>query len=109
MKVEDFYLVSLDVRPETDVESVTRLEHLQTIPLHHGLIHDSDGRRDIFQILAKESFTKDSLRWQGKERCRIKCHFQQSSTRSRRGFFDDLIFNDRQLDKVKNPAVREIG
>lgn len=74
MELQVVYLVSLDVRPETDVESVTRLKHLQTISLDHGLIHDSGRRRDIFQILANESFTKGSVWWQGKKSFRMECH-----------------------------------
>ena len=69
--------MSLDVRPETDVESVTRLEHLQTIPLNHGLIQDSGGCRDMSQVLADECFTKGSVRWQGKKSFRIESHLQQ--------------------------------
>ena len=62
MKMQGMYLVSLDVRPEPDVESVTRLEHLKAIPLDHGLVEDCGGRRDMSQIFANERFTKDSVR-----------------------------------------------
>lgn len=74
MKMQDFYLVSLDVRPKFDVESVTRPEHLKAISLDHGLIEDCGGRRDMSQIFADECFMKGSVRWQGKKSFRIECH-----------------------------------
>lgn len=72
--MQDFYLVSLDVRPESDVESVTCLEHLKAIPLDYGLIEDCRGRRDMSHILADECFTKGSVRWQRKKSFRIGFH-----------------------------------
>ena len=67
--------MSLDVRPEFDVESFTRLEHLKAISLNHGLIQDCGRGWHITEIFADESFTKRSVRWQGKKRFRIECHF----------------------------------
>ena len=52
------YLVSLDMRPEPNVESFACLQHLKAIPLDHGLIQDCGWGRDIFQIFTDESLTK---------------------------------------------------
>ena len=54
----EVYLVSLDVRPESDLESFTGLSHLKAIPVNHGRIQDCGRGRHIFQIPADESFTK---------------------------------------------------
>ena len=51
------------MRAESDVESVTRLEHLKAIPFCHRLIEDCGGHRDMSQTFADESFTKGSVRW----------------------------------------------
>ena len=67
----EVYLVSLDMRSKSDLESFTRLQHLQAISLHSGLIQDSGRRGYIFNILADESFTKRSVRWQGKKSFRM--------------------------------------
>lgn len=66
--------MGLDVRPEPDLEGLTCLEHLEAIPLNHGLIQDCGRRRNIFQVLANEGFTKCCVGWQGKKASRIKCH-----------------------------------
>lgn len=66
--------MSLDMRSETDMKSFTRLQHLEAIPLNHGLIQDCGRRGDIFQSLANESFAKYSLRWQGEKGIYIELH-----------------------------------
>ena len=62
------------MRPESDLKSRTRLEHLKAVPSDHGLIQDCGGCRDMSQILADECFAKGSVRWQGKKSIRIECH-----------------------------------
>lgn len=67
--------MSLDVRPESDLKSFTRLQHLSAIPLNDSPIKDRGRSRHIFQILADQSFTKRCVRWQGKKAFRIEVHF----------------------------------
>lgn len=67
--------MGLDMRPESDLESFTRLQHLEAIPFHDGLIQDRGRRGHMFQFLADKSFAKLRLGWKGKKRFRIKCHF----------------------------------
>ena len=70
----DLYLMCLDMRPKTNMESIAGLQHLKAIPFNHGLIQDCGWGRDVFQILADKSLTKCLVRWQGKESFRIECH-----------------------------------
>ena len=71
----EVYLVSLDMRSKSDLESFTRLQHLKAISLNNGLIQDCGRRGYIFYILADERFTKRSVRWQGMKSCRVGYHF----------------------------------
>ena len=68
------YLVSLDVWPESDPESFTRLQHLTAVPLNYRLIQYCARRRHIPQIFADEKIAKHCLRWQGKKSFDVECH-----------------------------------
>ena len=67
--------MSLDVRAEFDLESLTRLQHLQAVPLNDGLIQDRGRRGHMVQFLADESFAKVCLRWKGEKSFCIEYHF----------------------------------
>ena len=76
----ELYLVSLDVRPESDLESFTCLQHLKAISLNHGFVQNRGRRRHLSQMFADESITKLCLGWQGKKGLGIECHFGTRTT-----------------------------